>query len=132
MADPFALPSDYTDRGYDASKFEPTVLAARLAAASRHVRARVRGVDARVESGALDGDLVADIVCAMVARTVPVQNLEGVHTYQTSVGPFQDSYRMANASGDLYLTKGERTALRGGQRAGSVDPSWRGDESSSA
>lgn len=122
MADPFATPADYTLRGYDAAKFPgQEVLSERLAAASRKVRNLDRDIDARIDDGDLDPDLVADVVCAMVARTVPADGMEGVHTLQTSVGPFQDSVRLANPGGDLYLTKGERRDLGiGGQRAFSV------------
>lgn len=127
---PFALHTDYTARGYDATRFASTeVLNARLAAASRHVRARVRGVDARIEAGTLDVELVKDVVCGMVARSVPVEGLEGLSSYQETVGPFQSTVRPANSTGDLYLTKGDRVALGvGGQRAGSIDPTWRGDD----
>lgn len=44
----------------------------------------------------------------------------GVETQQFGVGPFQESYKFANPSGRLFITKEDRRALRGGQRAGSV------------
>lgn len=122
MAAPFATDADYTARGYDATRFSPEVLSERLAAASRYLRARAADLDERIDRDELDPDLVADVVCAMVARTAPATGMEGVHTLQTSVGPFQDSVRLANPTGDLYLTRGERRTLGiSGQRAGSVD-----------
>lgn len=129
MAEPFAVTSDYTARGYDATKFDTGVLDMRLAAASRHLRALSSTIDARIAAGTLDAALVTDVVCAMVARTVPAENMQGVHTFQTSVGPFQDSVRLANPGGDLYLTKGERRTLGiSSQRAFSV--SLIGDDAS--
>lgn len=44
----------------------------------------------------------------------------GVETTQFGVGPFQHSYRYESPPGRLYLTKADRRALRGGQRASSV------------
>ncbi|HLS15004.1 MAG TPA: hypothetical protein VK095_10885 [Beutenbergiaceae bacterium] len=44
----------------------------------------------------------------------------GVETSQFGVGPFQESYRFPNPSGRLFITKEDRRALRGGQRAGSI------------
>lgn len=124
MAAPFATHTDYTARGYDASKFETTaVLDMRLAAASRFVRAQCPGVDDRLNATPpeLDSDLVVDIVCKMVQRSVPSDDLAGIESVQESMGPFAQSRRPVNPSGDLYLTKGERKSLGcGGQRAGSV------------
>lgn len=45
----------------------------------------------------------------------------GVESSQFGVGPFQQSWRYTNPSGRLFITKEDRRALRGGQRAGSVD-----------
>lgn len=45
----------------------------------------------------------------------------GVQTAQFGVGPFQHSWTYPNPSGRLFITKEDRRALRGGQRAGSVD-----------
>lgn len=131
MATSFAVDSDYIGRGYDSSSFATGVLTARLGAASRHLRSRSKDIDARITAGTLDEDLVIDVVCAMVARTVPAQGMEGVTSLQTSVGPFQDSVRLANPGGDLYLTKGERLSLGiSSQRAFSV--SMVGDDESSS
>lgn len=121
MAEPFATIADYTLRGYDATRFSPEVLSERLAAASRQVRSLARGIDARIDDGGLDPDLVADVVCAMVARTVPASGMEGVQAVQQSAGPFARSLTMANPAGDMYLTRSERRYLGiGRQRAFTV------------
>lgn len=126
-AEPFATHAKYAARGYDASRFADEVLDERLAAASRHVRARARGIDQRIEDGVLDRELVADVVCAMVARTVPAAGMEGVQAVQQSAGPYAQSQTMANPNGDLYLTRAERRLLGASlQRAGSVDPTQAG------
>lgn len=133
MAEPFAVTKDYTARGYDASKFATGVLNMRLAAASRHLRALSSTIDARVTAGTLDEALVTDVVCAMVARTVPSEGMEGVQAVQMSSGPFGQSRTLANPGGDLYLTKGERRTLGiSSQRAFSVSMIGDDDESSSA
>ena len=119
--EPFAESSDYTARGYDATSFADGVLNTRLAAASRHVRALSPGIDQRIADTVLDAALVVDVVCAMVARTVPAQGLEGVQTLQQSSGPFGRSLTMANPTGDLYLSRSERRTLGiSSQRAFSV------------
>lgn len=124
MAAPFATRTDYTARGYDASKFETAaVLDMRLAAASRLVRAQCPCVDDALAADppTLDAALVADVVCAMVLRSVPADSLAGLETEQTTMGPFSQSRRPSNPFGDFYLTKSEKRSLGcGGQRAGSV------------
>ena len=97
-----------------------------LGKASRQIRRRAPGIDDRIgPEGDLDGDLVRDIVCDMVRRTMEAEDTAPgtppVETYQTSVGPFQDSYKFANPTGDMYLTKSEKRDLGiGAQRAFSV------------
>lgn len=65
-------------------------------------------VTARMVSDALPGD------------TAPMPG--GVETTQFGVGPFQQSYRYESPPGRIYITKADRRALRGGQRAGTIDP----------
>lgn len=93
-----------------------------LARASRYVRAEVAGVDARIESGRLDPNLVADIVCEMVKAANVSTAGEGVNSIQRGAGPYQETTQFANPVGDLYLTKKQRRLLGGGHsRAGNVD-----------
>lgn len=121
---PFADHEDYARRGHDPSRFSsPAILDERLAAASRHVRARCRGIDERIANQNLDPELVVDVVCAMVARAVPSTGLEGIATVQQGAGPFSQTKTLANPGGDLYLTRSEKVSLGcAGQRAGEVDP----------
>ena len=122
MATPFATHTDYATRGYT-SPYTDQVLDARLAAASRFLRAQCADVDDRLAADppTLDVELVVDIVCAMVHRSIPADGLAGVDSVQQSAGPFSESRRLVNPSGDFYLTKSERRSLGcGGQRAFSV------------
>lgn len=59
------------------------------------------------------------IVCSMVKRSLddPGPVPFGMETGQFGVGPFQQSWKRHNPSDSLYLTKADRRALRGGQRA---------------
>lgn len=120
---PFAQSQDYTDRGFDASAWTIGVLDMRLAAASRWLRQNAPGIDDRIDSGELDPELVADIVCTMVARTAPVEDFpDGIESTQWSAGPYQQSTKRLNPHGDFYLTKQEKHTLGvGGGRAWSID-----------
>lgn len=64
------------------------------------------------------------IVCAMVRRSMGAPAADGgaVSQLQQAAGPFSTAVTYQNPAGDLYLTAGERRALRfNRQRAGSVD-----------
>lgn len=68
-------------------------------------------------------DTLTRIVCAMVGRVLDsgaADSMTGVESTQFGVGPFQQSYKWANPSGDLYVSKAERRALGGPRRASSV------------
>lgn len=58
------------------------------------------------------------IVCAVVRRSMPdAGGLDGVESYQESAGPFSQTFKPVNPSGDFYLTKAEKSALKGPQKA---------------
>ena len=120
---PFATATDYTDRGFDTSAWGPVVLDMRLAAASRWLRQNAPGIDDRIASGELDPELVTDIVCTMVARTAPVDDLsDGLESIQQSAGPYSQTTKRLNPHGDFYLTKQEKHTLGiGSGKAWSID-----------
>lgn len=121
MATPFATSTDYTSRGLDVSAWSSTTtLDARLAAASRWLRAMCAGIDDRIAAKTLDADLVTDIVCQMVARTVPALPV-GLEQTQMTAGPYSTSSTATNPHGDFYLTKNEKLALGCGSKAFMVD-----------
>lgn len=59
------------------------------------------------------------IVCAVVRRSMEASTADsaGMETFQQSAGPFSFSAKPANPHGDFYLTKAEKQALRGPQKA---------------
>lgn len=96
-----------------------------LEQASRLVRLRVPGVDGRLVAGSLDPALVADVVCAMVARVLAagVSGGEAVTQKSVTVGGITTSTQYSTAaSGSLTLEDGELSLLVGSRkRAFSVD-----------
>lgn len=121
--EPFATSDDLTDR-YDTGFDEDSEAADRanvlLAAASRFVRQRVPGIDARTD---LDFDLVTDVVCEMVwsAITAPAP---GATSQSQSLGGVSVSLSFEGAAGRLRMTKDHLRMLRPPRlraRAGSTD-----------
>lgn len=123
MAEPFAAVADLEAGWRTLSEAEKERAEVLLARASRKIRAARPGIDAAITAGAVDADLVGDVVCAMVKRAMsgPL-DLDGVETRSETAGPFGTSYTFANPAGDLYLTKSEKADLRIGQQvAASID-----------
>jgi hypothetical protein len=87
-----------------------------IAYASRKIRRLFPDVDARIASGALDALDVEMVVVAMVKRALMNTALEGVESQSQTAGPFAQTVKPANPSGNLYLTKDEMAAL-GARRA---------------
>ena len=126
MADPYASVTDLEQAWRPLSDTEKTRATYLLGKASRQLRAEAPDLDARTllapdDPDYLDRELVKDVVCAMVKRVMEAEasglNAGGpVESWQTSVGPFQDSFRYTNPTGDMYLTKAEKRLLGvGGQ-----------------
>lgn len=121
MDDSYASAQDYESRAYDTGPWTTDQITMKLAEASRKIRAEYPRTDARIESEALDKDLVTDIVCATVSRAVPLTDLgipAGAETAQIGVDVFQQTVKMgptgAGGAGALYFTKAERRLLRDG------------------
>lgn len=127
MAEPFATAEDLENAWRPLSDTEKTRATYLLGKASRQLRAEASTLDVRTVLAPdgpdyLDPDLVKDVVCAMVKRVMEAEasgmNAGGpVESWQTSVGPFQDSFRYSNPTGDMYLTKAERRLLGVGGQA---------------
>lgn len=94
----------------------------RLRRASRIIRTRWSDVDARLEASTLDAEDVADVVAAMVARSIQ-RPADGVQQYQQTTGPFAVSATYSNPDGNLYVTAEEARLFepKGRPRAFSVD-----------
>lgn len=126
MAVPFA------DEAYYVANFGqvPATIAdrldAELARASRYVRRECPGVDERLvlpstDPRWLDPDVAADVVCEMVKAASATPGGVGVDSVQAGAGPFQQTFRYSNPSGDLYLSKKQKRLLGcGGQAAFTV------------
>ena len=58
------------------------------------------------------------IVCAVVRRSIESQDAPGagMQQFQTTTGPFTNSFTPTNPHGDFYLTKAERKALGEGRQ----------------
>lgn len=68
------------------------------------------------------------VVCSLAQRSLQSQAADaapfvgGVEQFQMSAGPFSQSFKPLNPSGDFYLTRQEKAALGiNRMRAGSVD-----------
>lgn len=122
---PFATDTDYIERGYDADAWgSVNVLNMKLAEASRYIRSQSKSIDERIEDGDLDPELVKDVVCAMVARTEPMDEVPmGAESMQVGVDLFQRSVKFGGGgASQLFLTKEDRKKLGiGGQKAFAID-----------
>lgn len=76
---------------------------AMLRYASAILRARVPSVDARIDDGTLDPQVVTDVVASMVIRAL--RNPTGIT--QESIGPVSYSISTKVGSGYLFLTDDE-------------------------
>lgn len=118
MVEPFA------DEAYYEENFgtPPAAIAGRLgkelARASRYLRAECPGIDGRIQlwaidpsaDGAIDPELAADVVCEMV-KTAAASAGNGIESSQTGAGPYTETVKYINPSGDLFLTKKQRRLL---------------------
>ena len=62
------------------------------------------------------------IVCAVVRRSMEASTADtaGLESFQQSAGPFAFGGKPSNPHGDFYLTKAEKQALTGSQKAFSI------------
>jgi hypothetical protein len=133
-AEPFATPSDVSDRWRPLTDAETTRATVLIADASRMIRRRWPDVDARIASpvgtpGHLDADDLTMIVANMVKRAMigGVETGPGVTEQAETVGPFAVTRRFSNPLGNLYLSGEDILALDlpdgaiGGRRAFVID-----------
>lgn len=108
MAD-FATHADVANAWRTLTAAEQGVATAKLGYASRIVRANVPTVDARIASGALDSDLVRDVVVEMVLRHL--RNPDGKRSEQ--LDDYAYTRDQALSAGEIFLTDLELGMLRG-------------------
>lgn len=109
----FATKSDLEARWRILTPSESSIAEVLLEDASIRIRALYATVDARIAAETLDAGIPKQIVCSMVQRAMASNGLNNVNSVQETAGPFSQSVQYANPSGDLYLTKAEKTLLRG-------------------
>lgn len=110
----FATVEDLEARWRTLTAPEKTRAEALLEDASALVRDLAKGIDQRLAAGSVSTATVRAIVCAVVKRAMqgPTDH-DGVTQVQQSAGPFSQGVSFANPTGDLYLTKVERSRLGG-------------------
>lgn len=110
--EPFATAFYFKENGFAVpAGLDDDQLDLALARASRNLRGEVAGVDARINAGTLDPNLVADIVCEMVVSAFQQAGPAGVESIQAGAGPFQKTYRFPHPTGDMFLTAKHKRLL---------------------
>lgn len=112
MADAFATPSDLEDRWRPLSSDEKARALTLLSDASDMVREEFRDIDARVESGAVMQSTLVRIVAGMVKR----QMMNEGGTTARSVDDYREERDVQVASGYLFLSQFDRSALTSKRR----------------
>ena len=104
-----AAPSDLANRGYNGPASE-TVQQTRLNEAWRALRREIPGLIDQIRSGDLEEADAVDVICAATMRVL--RNPEGFESESTSIDDYQESFRRADASIDLYFTAAELRRLQ--------------------
>lgn len=112
MAAPFAVPGDVADRWRPLTDQEQSTASALIDDASALIRARFPGIDAQVDSGAIDIAIVRMVVANMVKRALIAPD-DGVVNESETTGPYSQSRTFANPMRNVFLTEGELTLILG-------------------
>lgn len=117
MSEPaFATVSDLEARWRPLTEAERVSAQVLIADASQLI------IDERGSTSDVSTGTLKRVVCAIVKRAMAGPGGIGVESLQTMAGPYQESVKYSNPTGDLYLTRAERKALgMVGQRAFEVD-----------
>lgn len=115
MADieiPFATVQELRDRWPDMPAGSDAHAEVLLEDASQFI------LDVVPSAGSATASTLRRVVCAVVRRSIEAQASPGagMQQFQTTTGPFTNSFTPSNPSGDFYLTKAERKALGEGQQ----------------
>jgi hypothetical protein len=121
----YATPDDVAARWRTLTTDEWARAETLLDDAASLIRAEVPDVDTRLADleDPLDAGIPRLVSCAMVRRAMVAGDMSGVTSQSETVGSFTQQIAWANPSGDLYLTRKERTLLGGAaaQQAFTVD-----------
>lgn len=103
---PFATSIYYEENGFGAAPDKANQL---LARASRIVRAECDNlgvdIDGWVDSGRVDPDIVADVVCDMVRYATVNAGGVGVDSFSQGAGPYTETVKFSNPVGNMSFTK---------------------------
>lgn len=115
MADieiPFATVQELRDRWPDMPAGSDAHAEVLLEDASQFI------LDVVPSAGSATASTLRRVVCAVVRRSIEAQASPGagMQQFQTTTGPFTNSFTPSNPSGDFYLTKAERKALGEGRQ----------------
>lgn len=120
----YALPEDVAAVWRPLSIYEEQVAQALIAAAERRILVEYSDVPARIEAGALDAMVVADIEVAMVKRAMLSSASDGIESSTMTSGPFSVSQKASNPDGSLYLTAADRAILSGSTSRARAHNGW--------
>lgn len=98
--------SDLTARGWSG---DSNVATTWLGVAWRALRREVPSLEASIESGDLTVDDVRDVVVSAALRIV--RNPEGFETESGAIDDYQESFKRADATQDVYFTAAELRRL---------------------
>ena len=105
-----ATPDDLAARWHPNPLADPaaySVAATRLDEAWRALRSEVRTIQADIDSGAVDVDVVVDVLASAALRVL--RNPEGYSSVTGSIDDYTESWKLdlAATSSDLYFTRAE-------------------------
>lgn len=112
MAGSFATPGDVAARWRPLTSAETVIAEALADDASALIRARFPGIDAQVDSGALDVAIVRMVVSNMVKRALIAPD-DGVVSESEGTGPYSHSQTFANPMRNVFLTEADLTLILG-------------------
>lgn len=135
----YATAADLEARWRALTEAEESLAEALLEDASGEIDAEFRRLGRVVADELVAGNVTADdlkvVACRVVKRAMasPLgDDGAAIETMQFSAGPFQESRKYANPTGDLYLTKADRRRLGIGGPVASSVPMFVVDEESSS
>lgn len=136
----YATTEDLAARWRALTTAEESLAEALLEDASGEIDAEFRRLGRVVADEITAGNVTTDdlkvVACRVVKRAMasPLGEDDGaaIETMQFSAGPFQESRKYANPTGDLYLTKADRRRLGIGGAVASSVPMFVVDEESAS
>lgn len=89
-----------------------------LGRASRLIRSRWPNVDARIASGSLDKDAVADVVVTLALSAFAAPDNPNVTRHDKTAGPFRESIAYSSSGAGMVITADMERLFNGSARVG--------------